>query len=76
MSRCPECAGKMVYNPNNRLVTCSSCGLSLSRNDLDRYWKSIRNENIGDLDESDRKKAKKKDWLDWYSSSKFEKESY
>ena len=44
MARCPECAGNMKYNPDNRLMVCSSCGLSLTRSELDRYWYRIRNE--------------------------------
>jgi hypothetical protein len=76
MARCPECAGKMIYNPNTRMMTCNSCGLSLSRHDLDHYWKSIKDQNFNDDNETDRKKARRKDWLDWYSSSKSEKERY
>jgi len=44
MARCPECAGKMKYNPDNRLMVCGSCGLSLSRYELDHYWSNIRDE--------------------------------
>jgi DNA-directed RNA polymerase subunit M/transcription elongation factor TFIIS len=76
MSRCPECAGNMKYNPVNRLMVCSSCGLSLTRNELDRYWSRIRNERGSDADEVQKAKDRRKEWLDWYSKSKDEKQNY
>jgi hypothetical protein len=66
----------MKFNPQSKSLVCQSCGLSLKRYELENYWKKIRNENIDDLDESSRKKQRRKDWLDWYSSSKEEKERY
>jgi len=50
-----------------------SCGLSLTRHDLDQYWKKIRESNIGDDDDSTKKKSRRKEWLEWYSSSKEDK---
>jgi len=76
MAKCPECAGNMKFNPQNKSLVCQSCGLSLKRYELENYWKKIRNENIDDLDETSRKKKRRKDWLDWYASSKDEKERY
>lgn len=76
MSRCPECAGNMKYNPINRLMVCGSCGLSLARDELDRYWSRIRNERGSDADEVKKAKDRKKEWLDWYSKSKDEKQNY
>ncbi|MFX0011760.1 MAG: hypothetical protein ACFE9R_15710 [Candidatus Hermodarchaeota archaeon] len=76
MARCPECAGKMTYNPNNRLMVCNSCGLSLTRYELDHYWSDIRNERGPEADDLQKAKSKKKEWLDWYSSSKDNKDQY
>ncbi|MBY8979397.1 MAG: hypothetical protein KGD72_03305 [Candidatus Lokiarchaeota archaeon] len=76
MARCPECAGKMKYNPDNRLMACGSCGLSLSRYELDHYWSNIRDERGSDADEVTKAKNRRKEWLDWYSKSKDEKKNY
>ena len=75
MARCPECAGKMTYNPNNRLMVCNSCGLSLTRYELDHYWDKVRSENITP-DNVQKEKDRRKEWLEWYSKSKEEKKNY
>ena len=75
-SRCPECAGNMKYNPDNRHMVCGSCGLSLTRSELDRYWYRIRDERGSDADEVTKAKNRRKEWLDWYSKSKDEKKNY
>ena len=66
----------MKYNPDNRLMVCGSCGLSLSRYELDRTWNRIRNECGSDADEVTKAKNRRKEWLDWYSKSKEEKNKY
>ncbi len=73
MARCPECAGKMTFNPANRMMVCNSCGLSLTRFELDRYWSKVRDERTSDADVVQREKNRRKEWLDWYSKSKDEK---
>ena len=73
MARCPECAGKMTYNPANRMMVCNSCGLSLTRFELDRYWSKVRDERGSDVDIVSKEKNRRKEWLDWYSKSKDEK---
>ncbi|MHA2430655.1 MAG: hypothetical protein ACXACC_06425 [Promethearchaeota archaeon] len=69
MSNCPECGGKMKYQPDIKHLVCQSCGLSL-------YWQKVRNERVVDADAVDRAKSRRKEWLDWYSQSKKEKENY
>jgi DNA-directed RNA polymerase subunit M/transcription elongation factor TFIIS len=76
MARCPECGGFMKYQSAIKQMVCQSCGLSLTRHELDSDWKKVRNENATNADESQRKKERRKDWLDWYSKSQSEKESY
>lgn len=66
----------MKYHSAIKQIVCQSCGLSLTRHELDRYWKKVRNENIAEADIMQQKKNKRKDWLEWYSKSKSEKESY
>jgi len=54
-------------------MVCGSCGLSLSRYELDRTWNRIRNERGSGADEVQKAKNRRKEWLDWYSKSKEEK---
>ena len=57
-------------------MVCNSCGLSLTRSELDNYWKKIKGQNVSTEDEFQKKKSRRKDWLDWYSKSKADKEMY
>ena len=66
----------MKYQPNIKLMVCKSCGLALSRHELDQYWQKIRHQNVSETDEVQQKKNRRKDWLEWYSSSKSDKEQY
>jgi len=73
MARCPECAGKMTYNNMMKQMVCNSCGLSMTRHDLDTSWQKVRSQNYSDSDDKDKARSKRKDWLEWYSSSKEDK---
>lgn len=75
MARCPECVGKMEYNSSIKQLVCSSCGLSLSRHELEMYWKKIREDRASE-DAIEKTKKKRKDWLDWYSKSKEDKRRF
>jgi len=66
----------MKYQSAIKQIVCQSCGLSLTRHELDAYWKKVRNENITEGDDMQQKKNRRKEWLEWYSSSKSDKESY
>ena len=57
-------------------MVCGSCGLSLSRYELDHYWSNIRDERGAATDEVTKAKNRRKEWLDWYSKSKEEKKNY
>ncbi|MHA1491084.1 MAG: hypothetical protein ACTSRI_15730 [Promethearchaeota archaeon] len=57
-------------------MVCQSCGLSLTRFELENYWVKIKKSNFLETDELQRKKNRRKEWLDWYSQSKAEKEKY
>jgi DNA-directed RNA polymerase subunit M/transcription elongation factor TFIIS len=76
MARCPECAGFMKFTPEMKLMVCKSCGLALERSELENYWRKIKDDNIVEEDEHQQKKSRRKEWLEWYSKSKSEKESY
>jgi hypothetical protein len=66
----------MKYHSAIKQIVCQSCGLSLTRHELDRYWQKVRSENINDTDDVQQKKNRRKEWLEWYSSSKSDKEKY
>ena len=70
-----KCGGFMKYQSAIKQMVCQSCGLSLTRHELDRDWKKVRDDNATNADESQQKKSRRKEWLDWYSSSKSEKEN-
>ena len=76
MARCPECAGFMKFIPETKAMVCNSCGLSLTRSELENYWRKIKDSNISEEDDFHQKKSRRKEWLDWYSSSKSDKERY
>ena len=65
----------MKYHSDIKQIVCKSCGLSLTRSELEGYWKKIRNENASEADVSEKKKNRRKEWLEWYSTSKSEKEN-
>jgi len=64
----------MKYHSAIKQVVCQSCGLSLTRHELDRYWQKVRNENFTITDDLQQKKNRRKEWLEWYSASKKSKE--
>jgi len=66
----------MKYHSAIKQIVCQSCGLSLTRHELDSYWKKVRSENFTEGDDLQQKKNRRKEWLEWYSSSKKDKESF
>ncbi len=75
-SKCPECGGAMISRQDGTgLLACVSCGLTMNRQELENYWRTIRFQNLKEDDDLQKKKSKKKEWLDWYSKSKSDKEA-
>ena len=63
---CPECGGKMRYDPPHKQYSCLSCGLSLTYQEL----MEIR-EKKKDLEpEEEKRKRERNEYLKWYLSSK------
>ncbi len=60
---CPECGGVMLYDPRERKYVCTSCGLCLSKAELERL--RLRRER-GE-DERERLKG---EYLDWWLKKK------
>ena len=54
----------MKYHSAIKQVVCQSCGLSLTRHELDRYWQKVRSENITEDDDMQQKKNRRKEYID------------
>ena len=67
MPFCPECGGEMKHDPYFRRYICKSCGLSLTSQEIMELRDKMR-QNTGDDD--DKRKQKRKEYLDWWFSRK------
>ena len=66
--RCPNCRGKMEYEPPR--YVCTSCGLTVSRYDFDKIKrKHFGGGRRGEDDPDDEEKRKREDYLNWWLSS-------
>ena len=61
MPRCPECGGKMIYRKDLKVWVCTSCGLMLTREQLDEIRERILYES-----KKEEKKSKVREYLDWW----------
>lgn len=59
MPRCPECNGYMRYDRRLKVYICTSCGLMLSRDEIERY----RRRNY--VDEED-EKSEIEEYYEWW----------
>jgi transcription initiation factor TFIIIB Brf1 subunit/transcription initiation factor TFIIB len=66
MPYCPECGGDLFYDPRVKRYVCKSCGLSLTFQEISE----IRDEIRPDLNDEDKRKQRKKDYLSWWFSKK------
>lgn len=69
-TRCPECAGIMKWVLKK--YTCQRCGLTLSQTELDDMNESLRDRAHEEKTKDDIDRKRKKEYLDWYLSSKKE----
>ncbi len=60
---CPECGGRMIYDPVTGYYTCTSCGLSATRAQLTALRDRKRSQES-------RGRSRAKEYLDWWTSSK------
>lgn len=67
-SFCPECGGELKFDMTSKNFICKSCGLFASREKIDE----IR-DNISDRLE-DKRRKRQDDYLDWWQSSKKDKQ--
>ncbi|MHA1731875.1 MAG: hypothetical protein ACTSU5_08020 [Promethearchaeota archaeon] len=61
----------MKSNPSLKLIVCTSCGLAVSRSELDRMYDKVRRGEDLDSREEDRRR-KHKEYLNWYLGKKEE----
>ncbi|BBE41526.1 hypothetical protein NAS2_0120 [Conexivisphaera calida] len=60
---CPECGGRLVYDPVTGYYSCTSCGLSATRAQLAALREKKRDAAV-------RERSRQRDYLDWWVSSK------
>ena len=68
--KCPECAGPMKYLSASKRYTCKHCGLSLTQIELDDLREKLRDQVKYEKTKQFEKEKRRKDYLDWYLSSK------
>ncbi|MDI9644903.1 MAG: TFIIB-type zinc ribbon-containing protein [Candidatus Verstraetearchaeota archaeon] len=62
---CPECGGTLKFDPSRKRYTCLSCGLSLTREEID----DIRGK-AQKTDYEDEKEKVRKEYLRWWATKK------
>jgi hypothetical protein len=66
---CPECGGDLQFDPISKDLVCMSCGLFASREKLDEIRDKRRDQF------KDGRKALHDDYLEWWQTSKKDKQS-
>jgi hypothetical protein len=66
---CPECGGDLKFDPISKDLVCMSCGLFASREKLDEIRDKRRDQF------KDGRKALHDDYLEWWQTSKKDKQS-
>ena len=65
---CPECGGDLKMDSSTRNFICKSCGLFASRDKIEEL------KDKSQISSSDSKERTHADYLDWWQSSKKEKQ--
>jgi hypothetical protein len=65
---CPECGGELKYDPISKNFICKGCGLFASRDKFDELRDKRENQF------TDNRKRLHDDYLDWWQSSKKDKQ--
>jgi DNA-directed RNA polymerase subunit M/transcription elongation factor TFIIS len=65
---CPECGGDLKMDTSTKNFTCKSCGLYASRDKMEEL------KDKSEISSSDSKQRTRDDYLDWWQSSKKEKQ--
>ncbi|HKG41591.1 MAG TPA: hypothetical protein VKA98_05590 [Nitrososphaeraceae archaeon] len=67
-SFCPECGGELKFDPTSKNFACRSCGLFASREKIDELRDKAEKDSVY------KKKQLHDDYLDWWQTSKKEKQ--
>ena len=67
---CPECGGILLYDAASKRLSCKSCGLFLTREQLSDL--RFRQKNAPD-DDMRKKQRNQADYLDWWLNKKDKK---
>ena len=67
MPYCPECGGELHYDPSAKKYSCKSCGLFVSYQELMELKDKLQPDVETELD---KRKKKRKEYLDWWFSDK------
>jgi DNA-directed RNA polymerase subunit M/transcription elongation factor TFIIS len=65
---CPECGGELKMDSSTKNFICKSCGLYASRDKIEEL------KDKSQINSFDSKKRMHDDYLDWWQSSKKEKQ--
>ncbi|PWU81904.1 MAG: hypothetical protein DLM72_04400 [Candidatus Nitrosopolaris wilkensis] len=65
---CPECGGDLKFDPNSKNFLCKSCGIFASREKIDELRDKAENESVN------KRRQLHDDYLDWWQTSKKEKQ--
>lgn len=68
VSYCPECGGELKFDMASKNFICKSCGLFASREKIDEIRDKAQAANV------DKRRTKHDDYLDWWQSSKKDKQ--
>ncbi|NOJ29877.1 MAG: hypothetical protein DA328_06895 [Nitrososphaeraceae archaeon] len=67
---CPECGGELKMDPSTKNYLCKSCGLFTSIEKIEELRDRSTHDDI------DKKRRMHDDYLDWWQSSKKEKQKH
>ena len=66
-SFCPECGGELKFDLSSKNFICKSCGLFATREKIDELRDKSERDN-------DPRRTRHEDYLDWWQSSKKDKQ--
>ncbi len=66
MPTCPECTGKMEFDPQLRKYVCQACGLALSKREIEDEWDDSRYRET----KEEKHQREQQEYKDWYFKKK------